>query len=162
MKITPDSTCLCNAKTFNEAKLSKKTKEKKAPKPIKKVSDKKKERIKTNGSEGTLFKNIFKKKVKSKENFCIICRAELIAGNEDVEGNVTPACFPHILPKGTYPELRYMESNLQYLVCGIEHHDKFDEIINEVKQDIGLEALKKIIIDGKKLDISKHLEYTTK
>jgi hypothetical protein len=158
-KITPSSTCACNAKKFDEAKLSKKTKTEKKPKAIKQVSDKKKEAIKNGKSEGPFFKQIFKKKVKCKENFCIICRQELIAGTEDVEGNVTPACFPHILPKGTYPELRLLEGNLQFLVCGIEHHDKFDQIINELKADIGLEALKKMIIDGKKIDLSKYLDY---
>lgn len=164
LKMTPDTRCLCTAKTFDSSKLSKNTRKEKAPaelkrSPIKQISDKKKERIATGGSELTLFKNIFKKKLKAKENFCIICRETLIEGNEDVEGNVTPACFPHILPKGKYPELRLLESNLQYLVCGIDHHNEYDEIIREVKKDIWLLELEKLIVSGKKLDISKYLNY---
>ena len=158
-KSTDGQKCLCSAKPFNASKLSKVTREPKKPKAIKQVSDKKKEAIKNGQSEGPFFRKVFIKKKKKKENFCIICRSELIESTEDVEGNVTPACFPHILPKGTYPELKLLEGNLQYLVCGIEHHDKYDEIINELKKDIGLEALKKLIIEDKKIDLNKYLDY---
>lgn len=162
LKLTENSRCNCNAKKFDESKLVRKkdgVQQNKTPKPIPQISEKKKERIATGGSEINLFKSIFKKKVKDKQNFCIICKEKLIESNEDIEGNVTTACFPHILPKGKYPEFRLLESNLQYLVCGIEHHKKYDEIINEVKKDIGLVELEKIIANGKKLDLSKYLDY---
>lgn len=159
IKMTPDTRCLCNVKKYDASKLSKKTRKEKAPTKIKKVSEKRKQRLATGKGEAPFFKNIFKKKFKLKENFCIICKEELIAGTEDEEGNVGAYSFPHILPKGTYPELRLLESNLQYLVCSIEHHDKFDSIINELKADIGLEELKKQIIDGKTLDLKKYLDY---
>lgn len=156
LKLTENSRCACNVKKFDESKLVRKKdggQQNKTPKPIPKISEKKKERITTGGSEINLFKNIFKKKVKDQENFCIICREKL------TEENINPSCFPHILPKGKYPEFRLLESNLQYLVCGIEHHDKYDGIINEVKKDIGLAELEKIIANGKKLDLSKYLDY---
>lgn len=158
LKFTDNSKCACNVKKFDATKLSKNTRTEKKPtelkrSPVKQVSEKRKERIANGGSEINLFKNIYKKKFKAKKNFCIICREEL------TEENISPASFPHILPKGTYPELRLLESNLQYLVCGIDHHDKFDEIIREVKKDIGLEELKKIILSGKTLDIKKYLDY---
>jgi len=158
LKMTPDTKCACNVKKFDASKLSKHTKKEKKPTElkrtaVKKVSDKRKERLATGGKEITLFKNIYKKKFKAKENFCIICRQEL------TEENIQPASFPHILPKGKYPEFRLLESNLQYLVCGIEHHDKYDEIIREVKKDMGLVELEKLIINGKKLDLSKYLDY---
>lgn len=158
LKMTPDTRCFCNAKVFDSSKLSKNTRKEKPPaelkrSPVKQVSEKKKDRIANGGSEIVLFKNIFKKKIKTNENFCVICKEEL------TEENVNPACFPHILPKGKYPELRLLESNLQYLVCGIDHHNEYDEIIREVKKDIGLVELQKIIVSWKKLDISKYLPY---
>ena len=152
-KMTKDQKCSCNVKKFDSSKLSKKTRKETVPKPINKISEKKKERIKTNGSEVDLFKKIFKKKFKEKENFCIICKEEI------TEENVQPASFPHILPKGKYPELRYMESNLQYLVCGINHHDEYDSIINKLKKDLWLEEGKKIITSWGKLDLNKYLDY---
>lgn len=149
LKMTPNSKCGCsNIKYDDGSRLV----GKKKPKAIKQVSEKKKDRIKTNGSEVTLFKKIYKAKFKEGENKCIICREEI------TEENVSPACFPHILPKGTYPEFRYFESNLQYMVCGIKHHNKYDAIINKVKDDIGLEALKKIIMKGGKVDLSKYID----
>lgn len=146
-KITPNTPCACNVKKFNEDKF----KTKKAPTPIKQVSDKKKERLASGGGEINFFRNIFKNKLKAKQNYCIICKKEV------TEDEVNPACFPHILPKWKYPELRLLESNLQFLVCGIDHHSKLDEIIREYKKEIWLDKLKKLIMDGKKIDISNYL-----
>ena len=46
LKISDKQQCACNAKKFDEAKLSKKTAEPKRQEPIKKVSDKKAAEIK--------------------------------------------------------------------------------------------------------------------
>lgn len=151
LKLTPDSKCACNVKKFDESKLVKK-KEPKQAKPIKQVSEKKKERIKTNWSELNFFKTLFKKKVKAKENFCVICKKQL------TEEDVTPASFAHILPKSKYPIYRYFDNNIN-LVCNIEHHKKADDAVNEFKKDKGLIELENLIKNLKTPDLTNYIDY---
>ena len=150
LKIDIKSKCACNVKKFDDKKLSKKTKEEKAPKPVKKVSEKRKERLKTNWTEGDLFKNIYRKLCKKWMHECIIC-SELVD-----EDDVLPACFPHILPKGKFPAYRYFENNV-WFVCWIEHHDKFDLAVNNFKQDKGLLELENIIKNWDTPDLTNYI-----
>jgi len=147
-KMTDNQKCFCNAKAYDEKKLTKK----KDKKPIKQVSEKKTKRIKDNWSEWTMFKNIYKKLCKKWEHECIIC-SEIVD-----EDDVIPSCFPHILPKGKFPEYRYFENNI-WFVCWIDHHNKFDEAINNFKEDKGLIELEKIIKDWWVPDLSDYIDY---
>lgn len=38
-------------------------------------------------------------------------------------------CFPHLLPKGMYPEFKYNPNNIG-LACSIDCHNKIDKRIN--------------------------------
>lgn len=152
LKIDSKSKCLCTVKTFNEKKLSKKTKQDKKPTPIKQISEKKKERIKENWSEWELFKKIYRKLAKSWQNECIIC------SEVPDEDDIIPACFPHILPKGKFPEYRYFENNV-WFVCWVEHHNKFDEAINNFKEDKGLIELERIIKNWWVPDLWDYIDY---
>lgn len=152
MKLDTKSKCACNVtKPFDAKKLSKKTKEEKKPKAIKQVSEKKKERLKTNGTEGEMFKKEFLKREKNNTNYCMICKCEVL--KEDF----VPACIPHILPKSKYPTYRYFTNNLGF-VCWISDHNKFDEAINNFKQDRGLIELEKIIKNWDTPDISDYID----
>lgn len=151
LKMTPDTRCACNVKKFDDSKLVKK-KEPKAATPIKQVSDKKLDRIKTNGSELNFFKTLFKKKEKAKQNFCMICKKQL------TEENVSPASFAHILPKSKYPAYRYFDNNIN-LVCSIGHHKKADEAVNGFKEDKGLVELENIIKNLKTPDFTNYIDY---
>lgn len=106
LKMTPNTPCLCNVKKFDDKKLSKHTKKEKAPTPVKQISEKRKKRLATNGTEGVLFKKIFKNLEKKQKNICAIC------GTRVDQEDVSPACFPHILPKGLFPAYRYFENNI--------------------------------------------------
>ena len=152
MKLDLKSSCACNAKKFNADKLSKKTRKAKVPTVIKKVSEKKKERLKNNWTEWQMFKNIYKKLCKEWLHECIIC-SEIVD-----EDDVIPACFPHILPKWKFPEYRYFNNNI-WFVCWIDHHAKFDEAINNFKQDKWLIELEKIIKNWDVPDLSDYIDY---
>jgi len=143
MKLTENQGCYCKPK---------KKKTEKEKKNIKPISDKKKERLKNNWTEWDLFKKIYKKLAKSWTNECVIC-AELVD-----EDDVIPSCFPHILPKGKYPEYRYFENNV-WFVCWIDHHDKFDEAINNFKEEKWLQELENIIKNWRFPDISDYINY---
>ena len=122
LKPTPGSKCLC----WKPKKTT----------GIAQISPKKKERLKKQWSESDVFKKIHKH-----HKSCMICGKT---------PEPTPACFPHILPKGTYPELRYLESNI-WFVCGIDCHNEFDARIRKFKRKKGLLFLKKSILDGAKV-----------
>ena len=73
-------------------------------KPIKKISDKKKKRLKENGSEAELFRKIWNER----QHYCEICGV--------IIQEPKPECFSHILGKGRYPALRYNPKNIK-LCC---------------------------------------------
>lgn len=138
LKIDDKSKCACNIKPFNEKKLFKER--------IAQVSEKKKERIKEEWSEIDFFKKLFKKLQKENKNKCIICKKIL------TEENVNPSCFAHILPKWRFPEFRYFENNI-WLVCWIEHHNKLDELVWEIKIKIWSFDFEQLIRDWKNINI---------
>lgn len=146
LKMTDKSKCLCNAKPFNEKKFEKQ----KEKKPIAQVSEKKQERIKDNWSELQFFKAKYKKLVKNNENICDICKIKVD------EEDVTPSCFPHILPKWKYPEYRYFDNNI-WFVCWIDCHHRFDEAINNYKEINWLFELEKQIKNWKYIDIKDYI-----
>lgn len=152
LKIDSKSKCLCTVKPFNDKKLSKKTKEVKKPTQIKQISEKKKTRLKENWSEWELFKKIYRKLAKTLQNECTIC------SESPDEDDIIPACFPHILPKGKFPEYRYFENNV-WFVCWVEHHNKFDEAVNNFKEDKGLIELERIIKNGWVPDLWDYIDY---
>ncbi len=60
-------------------------------------------------------------------------------------------CFAHILPKGMYPELRLLESNIVY-VATIELHEIVDKLTRWIKQE-----LYQKILDGTAIDFIRWL-----
>jgi len=85
---------------------------------IKKISDKKKKRLKEYWSEVELFKKVF-----SKNKNCVICW-KWFKSFEDTK----TWCYAHILSKKNYPHLRYFINNIAF-VCSIEHHNEVDKCI---------------------------------
>lgn len=82
-------------------------------KPIPKISQKKKERIKKEWSEADLFREIWWER----EHICEICWKFI--------PEPRPECFSHVLSKGRYPALRYMKSNVS-IVCNSDCHKEND------------------------------------
>lgn len=105
---------------------------------INKVSEKKKERIKNWWSEIEVFRH---KLITSQINgdlFCDVCNTRF-----SIE-NAKPWCLPHWLNKKDYPHLRLFINNLG-IVCSIECHKKFDELVNKAKKDIWNKQLEQLI-----------------
>lgn len=82
-------------------------------KPIKQVSDKKKLRIKENGSEVKLFLEIWNERI----HRCEVCHCFI--------PEPKPECFAHRLGKWRYPALRYNKKNIA-LVWDINCHKELD------------------------------------
>ena len=97
-------------------------------KPIPKISQKKKERIKKEWNEADLFREIWWER----EHICEICWKFI--------PEPRPECFSHILSKGRYPALRYNKKNL-VICCGILCHSENDR--RNAWNDI--ELIKKIL-----------------
>jgi hypothetical protein len=81
----------------------------------------------------------------------------LICEKKVIDENVNPSCFAHILPKGKYPEYRYFENNF-WFVCGMDHHKKFDEVVQIAKHDIWEFEFEKKIKNWENIDFSKYLD----
>ena len=145
LKSTPKSKCFCNKWEYTWPKTMK------IQKPIAQISEKKQERIKEEWSELEFFKKIFLKLKKEWENKCVICWKKV---DED---NLSPSCFPHILPKWKYPEFRYLKNNI-WFVCWISHHAEFDRIVNIMKKNIWLYDFEQIIRDWKRIDVKNFIE----
>ncbi len=81
--------------------------------PVKQIWERASKRIRENGTESALFQEIWEER----PHICDMC------------GKTIPEplswCFPHILPKGKYPALRYNKRNIG-LVCSIECHAEQD------------------------------------
>ena len=97
-------------------------------KPIPKISQKKKERIKKEWSEADLFREIWWER----SHNCEICWKFI--------PEPRPECFSHILSKGRYPALRYNKRNI-VLCCQILCHKENDR--RNAWNDI--ELIKKIL-----------------
>lgn len=96
-------------------------------KPIKQISEKKKIRLREQGSEVDVFE-----KINEVDKNCRVC------GKHCEELTFT---FPHILAKSSYPALRLIPANIAR-ACSIEHHSEVDTKILVIKKD--LEMLKKL------------------
>ena len=106
-----------------------KFKEKKSPKKIKQVSQKKKQRLEEQWTESQMFKLRYDMLVKQNKNYCVITWKYLKF--EDT----SPASYAHILPKWMYPEFRYFLNNIA-LVKWIKEHWLLDSKINELKESM--------------------------
>lgn len=95
---------------------------------IKKISNKKKLRLAFKWSESDLFKKRFNQLKSEWRNYC------MVTGKVLTEDMLSPASFPHILPKWKFPQYRYYLNNI-WLVCWIEEHDLFDKKINKLKEE---------------------------
>ncbi len=137
-------TCACNPKKFNADKLSKKTRKEVAPKPIARVWEKRKKRIAQWWSEFAFFKKLFTTRKKSWENFCWVCKSRITEQSIDETFNAWVSCFPHILSKKNYPDFRLLKNNI-WLVCNSWCHDRFDEAVNNYKEENWLEMLETVI-----------------
>lgn len=122
---------------WKEKKELKKTK----PNPIGK---KKKLRLSLEWSESELFIKRFRQLQDRNENYCMVTW-KLIT-----EDMLSPACFPHILPKSKYPHLRHFLNNI-WLVLWIKEHQEFDRIVNEVKRKIWHIEFEQIIMWWKEI-----------
>ena len=145
LKMTEKSKCLCNAKPFNEKKLSK---------PIAQISEKKKERLQTNWTELQLFKKRFELLKAQGKNYCMVTWV-LLDFNEDdqnEDSNISIASFPHIANKNMFANLRYYLNNI-WLVKWISEHKKFDEYISEYKDFYWVDNLIKDIENWKEVYI---------
>lgn len=85
----------------------------KKSKPIPKISEKKKKRLKENGSESDLFRKIWEER----PHYCEICGTMI--------PEPKPESFSHRLSKGRYPALRYNPKNIT-LVCSMACHSEND------------------------------------
>jgi len=88
---------------------------------IRKVSLKKKQRIKEWWSEVEVFKEIWNER----KHECEICWKTIIEAQT--------FCFAHRCPKWTYPEHRLKKENIS-LVCSIICHHKVDKIFSWIKR----------------------------
>lgn len=125
---------------WKEKKELKKTK----PNPIGK---KKKLRLALEWSESELFIKRFNQLKDRNENYCMVTW-KLIT-----EDMLSPACFPHILPKSKYPHLRHFLNNI-WLVLWIKEHQEFDKNINEAKRIIWHIEFEKMISDWREIYIA--------
>lgn len=112
-------------KTFFKSDLY--PKKEKVYKQIPKVSEKKKERIKQNGSEAKLFLEIWHER----PHICYICWNNIPEPKQE--------CFSHKLWKWRYPALRYNKKNIEIVCSSICHkeHDRINawndfELIQEI------------------------------
>lgn len=151
LKSTPNSKCFCTKWKYEWPKL-----EKKAPKPIPQISEKKKERIATNWSEFKLFQKRFLQLKKDKRNFCFLTWIEITEKHLEELWEMQSWCFPHILWKGKFPEFRYFLNNI-WLIYTPEDHKTFDFTINILKEDIWLEKLIKTISEWNEVNLKPYL-----
>jgi hypothetical protein len=130
------------------------TSKKKEVKPIKKVWEKKRNRLASDWSESVLFMRRFNDLKDRWNNYCIVT-GELLTIDK-----LSPASFPHILPKGKYPELRLFSNNI-WLVKWIEEHWIFDSYVNKYKEYYWSINLENDIKDGKEViqDIINYNHY---
>lgn len=101
----------------------------KPKKPIAKISEKKKKRIKEQGSEIDLFRSIWN----TRKHLCEICGA--------IIQEPKPESFAHRLGKGRYPEHRYNEKNVA-LVCS---NGKCHRELDKKNKGNDFEILKKFV-----------------
>ena len=90
------------------------------------IGRRKKERLKKEGSEVHVFREIWESRIHS----CQICQKPVI--NAFVDNKLKkPQCFPHILSKWMYPEYRTLKENI-WLVCDFDCHNELDRVCNDL------------------------------
>lgn len=139
LKLTPDSKCACNFKAKSEVK-----KEENSPKPIPKISEKQKEKIKQRWRLDLFFAKIAKKHFDKNGKWkCKVCKKEFNINN--VLNQST--CFAHILDRKDYPEFSVFENNIA-VVCSSSCHKKLDSMTSWYRDIIKpeIQALRKINI----------------
>jgi hypothetical protein len=117
---------------------------KKTPKPINKVSTKKKVRLNNMWSEKDLFERRYNQLKKSNQHYCVI------TGTYLTEDMLSPSSFAHILAKWTYPNLRYFLNNIA-LVKWINEHHLLDVKINKLKKSLWEKELESQILSWKEI-----------
>lgn len=121
LKMTENSKCACNIKTFN----SKKEEKKENPKPIKKISDKKAEEIKERGSFLKFYANLAKWHFnKYGDGVCEYCSKTFNIERDFIDNRVA---FAHILAKWDplYKHLCTFKNNIA-IVCSEKCHKSMD------------------------------------
>lgn len=109
-------------------------------KAINKISKKKKQRIKEWWSEVELFKE-----VANIDKTCWICNKVI---QED-----SSYTFPHLLSKWQYKAFRLVENNI-WRVCSIEHHNKIDSLMLEIRKDFEkLNKFKEMLLIWKRSEV---------
>lgn len=149
--------CWCNMWQFKWPSL-----EKKKPKPIPQVSEKKKkenkERIEKNWSYPEVFARRFKQLVKAKKNFCMVTGEEItpeyMAHLEETTEWMQLNCFPHILAKWKYPEFAYFLNNIGF--CKPDKHKDFDMVVAMIIDDIGKIELERKIAAWEEIDVRRY------
>ena len=119
---------------YSKLAFSKPIKKEKKNKPIKKISDKRKERLKNWWWEKQIMRA---KLINSQDNWFLSC--DVCWKKFSIE-SAWPYCLPHILSKKNFPHLRNFINNL-WCVCSITCHQEFDKIIawnnkQEIEQKI--------------------------
>lgn len=90
-------------------------------KPIPKISEKKKKRMKEEWTEVQVFREVWE----TTPHICQHCKKPV--NNAFIwERLIKPQCFPHKLPKSMFPKCRLIPQNI-WLVCSIECHREFDK-----------------------------------
>lgn len=103
-------------------------------KAIKKISSKRKERLKDWWSELELFREIWNERKRE----CEVCKKTIYEASS--------FCFAHQAPKGTYPEHRLNKDNIS-LVCSIKCHWEIDKLFSWIKRQ---EHIKKLTCNKSK------------
>lgn len=130
LAFSPTSTTKLPQKELKPRGGTAKPQEKAIPnKPIAKISEKKKKRIKEQGSEIDLFRSIWN----TRKHLCEICGA--------IIQEPKPESFAHRLGKGRYPEHRYNEKNVA-LVCS---NGKCHRELDKKNKGNDFEILKKFV-----------------
>lgn len=128
LKIDDKSKCACNVKKFDEAKLSKKTREEKAPTPIKQVSEKKAAEKKERWSLIEFYAKLAKWYFNENWDWkCEYCWNTFNIEHDFVDNRVA---FAHILAKwdALYKHLATFKNNIA-IVCGEKCHKWMDSEI---------------------------------
>jgi len=89
--------------------------------PIKKVSNKKKQRLKETWWEKATFEKVWW----TRKRNCCICWKYILEPK--------PFCFAHILAKSKYPYLRNFTNNIA-LVCSINCHQEIDKRFTKINK----------------------------
>lgn len=156
-KMTPDQKCACNAKKFDEAKLSKKPEgSQQRQEPIKKVSDKKAAEVKERWSLIQFYALLAKDHFDENGDWpCEYCTSQFNIQHDLIDNRVA---FAHILAKGDplFKHLAMFKNNVA-IVCGEKCHTGMDAEICR----LGIKpTLQRYIEAWKKINVANLAAYT--